>query len=615
MLNRLTKTALISLSLITSAQIAIAEDKIWRHGASAVGELKYPKDFTHFDYVNPDAPKGGELNLAASITFDTLNPALAKGDLGAGLDPVARSQWLFETLLTTSEDEISSEYGLLAEEFWYPEDYSSVTYKLRPEAKWHDGMPVTPEDVIFSYESFIKYDPQRENYYKHVEKAEKTGPLEVTFTFDEVGNQELPQIVGQLMVMPKHWWEGTDKDGKQRDISATTLEAPLGSGPYRISDVNPGSSITYERVENYWGKDLNVNIGRYNLDKIKYNYFADRNVMFEAFKADEIDFWSENEAKRWATGYDFPAFNDGKVKREVLPNAYRSSGVMIGFMPNLRREKFQDMKVRQALNLAYDFEEQNRTLFFGAYQRINSYFFGSELASSGLPTGRELEILEELRGEVPESVFTTEYTNPIGGTPQKSRGNLREAVKLLQEAGYVIQSGKLINKETNEQLTIELLLGSPIIEKVALPYAQALKKIGIDASVRVVDQSQYTNRVRSRDYDVIYSGWGQSLRPGNEQLSYWGSRSVDQNGSQNYMGISDPGIDKLINMIIFSENRDELIAATKAMDRVLLANNFIVPTYTLRASRIAYWDRFSHPEELPTYSIGFPDVWWSKSAN
>jgi microcin C transport system substrate-binding protein len=615
MLKRLTQTFLISLCLATSAQIANAEDKVWRHGASAVGELKYQKGFAHFNYVNPDAPKGGELDLPASITFDTLNPALAKGDLGAALDPVARTGWLFETLLTTSEDEISSEYGLLAEEFSYPEDYSSVTYRLHPEAKWHDGMPVTPEDVIFSYESFIKYDPQRENYYKHVEKAEKTGPREVTFTFDEVGNQELPQIVGQLMVMPKHWWEGTDKDGNPRDISATTLEAPLGSGPYRISDVNPGSSITYERVDNYWGKNLNVNIGRYNIDKIKYNYFADRNVMFEAFKADEIDFWSENEAKRWATGYNFPAFNAGKVKREVLPNAYRSSGIMIGFMPNLRREKFQDMNVRKALNLAYDFEEQNRTLFFDAYQRINSFFFGSELASSGLPTGREREILEELRGEIPDSVFTNEYTNPIGGTPQNSRGNLREAVNLLKQAGYEIRSGKLINTQTNEQLTIELLLGSPIIEKVALPYAQALKKIGIDASVRVVDQSQYTNRVRSRDYDVIYSGWAQSLRPGNEQHSYWGSRSVDQNGSQNYMGVSNPAIDKLIGQIIFSKDRDELIAVTKAMDRVLLANHFIVPTYTLRASRIAYWDRFTHPTELPTYSIGFPDVWWSKSAN
>lgn len=613
MFRSLIQTTALAIGLIAIPTTSFAEINIWRHGDTSIGDLKYKQNFPHFDYVNPEAPKGGELRLAASGTFDTLNPAPAKGDLGAALDPVARSGWLYESLLKSSEDEISAEYGLLAESFLYPSDYSYVKYRLRPTAKWHDGVSVTPEDVIFSFQSFIKYDPQRENYYKHVVDAKKTGPLEITFTFDEKGNQELPQIVGQLTVLPKHWWEGVDANGKKRDISATTLEAPLGSGPYRISDVNPGSSITYERVDNYWGEDLNVNIGQNNFDKIKYSYFTDRNVQFEAFKADDIEFWSENEAKRWATGYDFPAFNDGKIVRDILPNTYRSSGILVGFLPNTRRDKFKDANVRRALNLAYDFEEQNRTLFYDAYQRIDSYFFGSELASSGLPAGRELDILEELRGQIPESVFTQEYKNPIGGDPQKIRANLREAVTLLNRAGYELKSGKLINSTTGEPFTIELLLGSPILEKVALPYAQSLKRIGIDASVRIVDQSQYTNRIRSRDYDVIYSGWAQSLRPGNEQASYWGSRSVDQNGSQNYIGISDPAIDSLIDKIIFSDDRDELIAVTKALDRVLLANHFAVPTYTLRASRIAYWDRFDHPEELPTYSIGFPDVWWSKS--
>lgn len=600
---------LIASSLALLTQVSFAEDtKNWKHATALVGEPKYEEGFTHFDYVNVNAPKGGDLRLSAPGSFDTINPVTAKGDLATGLGLV------LETLMMSSLDEISSDYGLLAEAFSHPDDFSSVTYRLRENARWHDGMPVTPEDIIFSFESAIAHDPQRKNYYKNVVSAEKTGDREITFKFDEKNNRELPHIVGEILVQPKHWWEAKDANGKQRDISRTTLEPILGSGPYRISKVSPGSSVIFERVEDYWGKDENVNIGQNNFDKINYTYFSDRNVEFEAFKANDTDYWAENEAKRWATGYDFPAFNAGKVKQELLPNAYRSSGIMWGFIPNQRREQFRDQRVRRALNLAYDFEEQNRTLFYDAYQRIDSYFFGSELASSGLPTGLELDILEELRGDIPDSVFTQEYKNPVGGNPQKVRANLRQALKLFKEAGYETRKGKMVNVKTGRPFTFEIILNGPVIEKVALPYAQNLKKLGIEVSVRTVDPSQWVNRWRERDYDMIYYAWAQSLSPGNEQLGYWGSDAVDQPGSGNYAGIANPAIDKLIQKIIFAKARDELVATTKALDRVLLANDFVIPTYTLRASRIAYWDKFDRLDELPKYSLGFPTVWWSKSA-
>lgn len=594
-------------ALLSSAGFA-DDKKVWEHATSLVGSPKYQEGFTHFDYVNVNAPKGGDLRLSASGSFDTINPVPAKGDLAVGLGLT------IETLMVSSLDEISSDYGLLAEALSHPDDYSSVTFRLRDNARWHDGQAVTPEDVIFSFQSAIAHDPKRKNYYKHVISAEKTGAREVTFEFDEKNNRELPHIVGQLLIHPKHWWEAKDANGKQRDISRTTLEPILGSGPYRISGVSPGSSVNFERVEDYWGKNENVNIGQNNFDNISYSYFSDRNVEFEAFKANDIDYWTENEAKRWATGYDFPAFNDGKIKKEQLPNADRSSGLMLGFIPNQRRKQFKDQRVRRALNLAYDFEEQNRTLFFDAYKRIDSYFFGSELASSGLPEGLELSILEELGSQIPDRVFTQAYKNPIGGNPQKVRANLREAIKLFKEAGYETRNGKMVNVETGEPFSFEIILNGPIIEKVALPYAQNLKKIGVDVNIRTIDPSQWVNRWRERDYDMIYYGWAQSLSPGNEQLGYWGSAAVDQPGSGNYAGISDPAIDKLIQKTIFAKDRDELVATTKALDRVLLANDYIIPSYTLRASRIAYWDKVDRLDELPKYSLGFPTVWWSKIA-
>jgi microcin C transport system substrate-binding protein len=610
MSKRIVPLILALAAMIGPVSAAGAEEPEWRHATALVGEPGYPKGFAKFEYVNPDAPKGGVLRLTETGSFDTFNPVPAKGDLVVGLG------LMLETLMVPSEDEISANYGLLAEAVRYPDDYSWVSYRLRDNARWHDGVPITPEDVVWTFEQTVANNPQREFYFRHVIKAEATGPREITFTFDEKNNRELPKIVGELLVLPKHWWEANDPDGEPRRIGETTLEPLLGSGPYRMGAVSPGGTITYERVEDYWGADLNVNVGRHNFDSISYTYFSDRNVEFEAFKSDNSDFWEENEAKRWANAYDFPAALDGRIKRETPENAYRSRGVMVGFVPNLRREKFSDPRVRRALNFAYNFEDQNKNLFFGQYQRVDSYFFGTELASSGLPQGEELAILESLRGQIPDSVFTTVYENPVGGTENdvqaNMRNNLRQAVSLFREAGYTLRGNRMVNEKTGQPFGFEILLNGPIIEKVALPFAQNLKRIGVDVSVRVIDSSQFVNRVRSRDFDMIYTGWGQTLSPGNEQAEYWGSEAAAREGSANYGGISDPAVDELVKQIAFAKDRDTLINVVRALDRVLLANYLVIPTYTLHNSRIAYWNRLARPDELPRYSTGFPGIWWFK---
>jgi microcin C transport system substrate-binding protein len=454
----------------------------------------------------------------------------------------------------------------------------------------------------------VELNQSQRFYYQHVVKAEVTAPDQVTFTFDQKGNRELPQIVGQLLILPKHWWEGADARGNQRDISKSTLEPTLGSGPYKVGSVTAGRSITYERVPDYWGADVNVNVGQNNFDKVSYEYYRDLNVEFEAFKADDFDYWNENEAKRWATAYDFPAVAAGKVKKELVTLA-KADGVMVGFVPNLRRPFFQDVRVRRALNYAFDFEELNRTIFFNQYSRINSFFFGLPLAASGLPQGKELEILNTVKDKVPPEVFTTEYTNPVGGDPQKQRDNLRKAVDLLQQAGYELKGNKLVGKD-GKPVTIELLLNGPTIERVALPYQKSLARIGITLNIRSVDTSQFVTRLRSRDFDMVYTGWGESNSPGNEQLDFWGSAAADRDSSRNYAGIKDPAVDELINRIIFSKDRDEQIAAIHALDRVLMWNQYVIPSYTLVQERIAYWNRFGHPDPYPKFAIGFPTVWW-----
>jgi microcin C transport system substrate-binding protein len=576
-----------------------------RHALSLFGEPKYPADFKRFDYVNPDAPKGGVARQILIGTFDNFNVAVAgvKGSIAvaAGL--------IYEALTTPSLDEASTEYGALAEAVSHPEDFSWVTYRLRAQAKWHDGKPVTPDDVIFSLDAFKKYHPQYSAYYRHVVKAEKVGERDIKFTFDAPGNRELPQIVGQLTVLPKHWWEGTDSEGRKRDISATTLEKPLGCSAYRIREFVPGRSISLERVKDYWGRDLNVNIGRNNFDELRYEYFRDSTVALEAFKGDQVDWRLENSAKNWATAYDFPAVTEKHVLLEEFPN--RSSGIMQAFALNVRRDKFKDSRVRRALNFAFDFEEMNKQIFFNQYKRISSYFDGTELASSGLPQGRELEILETVRTDVPSEVFTTPYTNPVGGSPEAVRDNLREALRLFKEAGYEVRDRKLVDAKTGTQFALELLDEDPTYERIMLFYKPSLERLGIAVSVRTIDPTQYENRLRNWDFDVVVSSWGESLSPGNEQREYWSSQAADMAGSRNIIGIKNPAIDKLIERVIFTRDRDDLVAATRALDRVLLWNHYVVPQWNYPKIRTARWDRFGRPSELPKYGLsGFPAIWW-----
>jgi microcin C transport system substrate-binding protein len=577
----------------------------WRHALSLFGDVKYLAGFKRFDYVNPNAPKGGVVRTIAIGTFDNFNVAVAgvKGSLGASV------QLIYESLMTASLDEVSTEYGALAESVSHPEDFSSATYRLRPQAKWHDGKPVTPEDVIFSLDAFKKHHPQYSAYYRHVVKAEKTGERDIEFTFDAPGNRELPQIVGQLTVLPKHWWEGTDSEGRKRDISTTTLEKPLGSGAYRIKEFVPGRSIAFERVKDWWGANLSANVGRNNFDELRYEYFRDSTVALEAFKGDQVDWRTENSAKNWATAYDFPAVTEKRVLLEEFPN--RSSGIMQAFALNIRRDKFSDPRVRRALNFAFDFEEMNKQIFFNQYKRISSYFDGTELASSGLPQGRELEILEKVRAEVPAEVFTTAYSNPVGGNPEAVRENLREGLRLLKEAGYEVRDRKLVDAKSGTPFALELLGADPSFERVMLFFKPSLERLGIAVSVRTIDPTQYENRLRSWDFDIVVSSWPESLSPGNEQREYWGSQAADMAGSRNIIGIKNPAVDKLIERVIFATDRDDLVAATKALDRVLLWNHYVVPQWNYPKVRTARWDRFGRPSELPKYGqSAFPSIWW-----
>ena len=581
----------------------------WRHGVSLYGDLKYPEGFRQFDYVNADAPKGGAVRQIALGTFDNFNMVVAgiKGNLARGITLV------YDTLLAESLDEVSSQYGLIAEAVSYPDDFSSASYRLRAQAKWHDGSPITAEDVIFSFNAWKQYSPQLAAYYRHVVKVEKSSDRQITFTFDGPGNRELPQIVGQLIILPKLWWEGSGTDGKKRDISQTMLEPPLGSGPYRLKSFSAGREVVYERAKDYWGRALNVRIGRDNFDELRFEYFRDSTVALEAFKADAIDWQVENSAKNWATAYGFPAVAAKRVLLEQFP--INNIGEMQAFAFNIRRDKFKDPRVRLAFNYALDFEGMNRQLFYGQYKRIASYFQNTDLAASGLPTGRELEILQTVRNEVPPEVFTTPYTNPVGGNPEADRNNLRQAVLLLRQAGYEVRDERLINSKTGEPYAVEFLSDDPALERVFLFYKPSLERLGISVTARLIDNAQYENRLRAFDFDIIVSTWGESLSPGNEQRDYWGSKAADQPGSFNLVGIKNPAIDALINQVIFAKSRGDLVAATKALDRVLLWNHYVVPQWTYPYVRTARWDRFSRPDPLPKYGMdAFPTLWWWDAA-
>lgn len=579
----------------------------WRYASSLMGEPKYPADFKHYDYVNPNAPKGGTLNRVAVGTFDSLNPYVIQGVAAAGLADFGGG-YLYDTLMTDSIDQSSTQYPLIAEALQYPDDFSWVKFKLNPKARWHDGEPITVEDVIWSFNVLKKQSPMYNKYYGDVEKAEKTGDGEVKFTFSQKGNRELPQIMGQLAILPQHWWEGKDAQGKQRDITRPTLEIPLGSSAYKIESVRPGQAIVWARVDDYWAKDLPVNLGRYNFDHLHYEYYLSDDATWEAFKkGGDYDYRLENRAQRWAEQYNFPAAQRGDVVKKSFP--YHAVGRMQGYFLNTRRDEFKDPKVRQALTYAFDFEAMNRLLFFNQYQRIESYFSGNELALSGPPTEAEQDILETVKDALPADALTKEFKLPVYDSPQATRDNLRTALKLLGEAGWTLKNNRLTN-EKGETFSFEILDDGPSFEKVHNLFIQNLKRIGIDARVRIVDAAQYQARVNDFDYDVIVSSIAQTASPGNEQRDFWGSKSADFKGSRNYAGIKNPAIDKLIDRVIYAKDRDELVAASHALDRALLWNYYVIPQWYSDHINVAYWNKFGMPEKQPDYAGIDPFSWW-----
>ncbi|MBF0332619.1 MAG: ABC transporter substrate-binding protein [Alphaproteobacteria bacterium] len=587
---------IIALACLLFALPAAAAEPAPVHGLAMHGQPKYPAGFQHFDYVDPNAPKGGDVRLHAIGTFDSLHPFIVKGMPAAGIG------MMFETLLTSSADEPFTEYGLIAETIRVPEDRSWVEFTLRPEARFHDGKPITVEDVIFSLDILkTKGLPLYRFYYAAVKKAEKTGPRAVRFTFDGGDNRELPLIVGQMPVLPKHYWEN-------RQFDQTTLEAPLGSGPYRVASLEPGRFVVYERVADWWAKDLPVSRGLHNFDRIRYDYYRDTTVALEAFKAGEYDWRLENESKKWATGYDFPALAEGRAKKEEIGHD-RPTG-MQAFVFNQRRPLFQDARVRQALSYAFDFEWTNKNLFYGQYTRTESYFSNSELASEGLPSPAELAVLEPLRDKVPPEVFTATYQPPGSDGSGNIRDGLRKALDLLRQAGWTVEAGRLLDAQ-KRPFAFEILIDSATWERIALPYARNLERLGIVATVRTVDTAQYKNRVDAFDFDMIVDVWGQSQSPGNEQAEFWGSEAAATEGSRNTIGVKDQAVDALVSKIISAPDRETLVARTRALDRVLLWHHYVVPHWHIDYDRVAYWDKFGRPAVTPAQGVQF-NAWWIK---
>lgn len=568
-----------------------------RHALTLYDEApKYPAGFAHFDYVNPDAPKGGTLRQAGFGGFDSLNPFINKG---VAADEIGL---VYDTLTKRSLDEPFTEYGLLAERIEKAADNRWVRFRLHPEARFHDGAPVTAADVVFSFDTLMKDGaPQYKAYYADVEKAVAEDRHTVRFDFRQAGNRELPLIVGQLPVLPQHAWEG-------REFARTSLEPPLGSGPYRVAEVQAGRSIRYTRVADWWGKDLPVNRGQYNFDSLVIDYYRDNTVALEALKAGQFDFWIETSAKNWATAYDTPAVRDGRLIREEIAN-HNPTG-MQGFIFNLRRPQFQDTRVREALGLLFDFEWTNRQLFHGAYIRTHSYFENSELAARGLPGADELKLLEPWRGQLPAQVFEAEYRPPQSDGSGVIREQRRRAFELLQEAGWRLEKDRMLDA-TGQPVSIEFLLAQVEFERVLLPYKRNLASLGIELQIRRADVSQYINRLRSRDFDMVVGSFGQSSSPGNEQREYWHSSSADNPGSRNLIGLKDPAIDALVEGLIAADSRASLIAHTRALDRVLLWGHYVVPNWHIKTWRVARWDHFAHPAVTPLYDIGL-HTWWQR---
>ncbi|WP_428033285.1 extracellular solute-binding protein [Amphritea sp.] len=565
-----------------------------QHGISMYGDLKYPAGFEHFDYVNPDAPKGGSVSEDALGTFDSFNGFIIKGAAADGMGLI------YDSLLTKSQDEPFSLYGLLAESLETADDRSWIIFNLNPSARFSDGQPVTAEDVIYTFKLLREQGaPFYQSYYRDIVNIEALSERRVKFSFSANENRELALIVGEVSILPKHFWE-------KRDFSKPGLEIPVGSGPYLIDSFDAGRSITYRRNKDYWGADLPVNRGRFNFDTIRYDYYKDGNVALEAFKGGEYDFRQETSSKQWATGYTGAVFDEGKI---ITRNqVHQNPTGMQAFILNNRKPYFSDSRVREALAYAFDFEWTNQNIFYNAYTRTNSYFSNSEMAATELPTEEELKILEPIRNQVPPEVFTQVYKAPSTNGDGNIRGQLRIALRLLKSAGWTLKDGLLVGPD-GKQMTFEILLVQPAFERVVAPFARNLERMGIKPSIRIIDASQYINRVRSFDFDVIVSGFGQSTSPGNEQREFWHSSTADQPGSRNMIGIKNPAVDYLIEQLIQAPDREQLVLRTRALDRVLQWNHYVIPQYHINSYRVAYWDKFGFPKIQPKYSLGF-DTWW-----
>nr|WP_235906738.1 extracellular solute-binding protein [Pseudomonas saliphila] len=586
-----TTTGLILLTLATFSQAQSTES----HALTLYGEPpKYSADFSHFDYVNPQAPKGGTLRLSGFGSFDSLNGFISRGAAADQLN------LLYDTLTFHSLDEPFTEYGLLAERIERPEDNTWVRFHLRDEARFHDGQPVTAEDVVFTFNTLVeKGAPFYRAYYADVKEVVADSERSVTFHFHNGQNRELPLVLGQLPVLPAHYWA-------ERDFERNGLEHPLGSGPYQVENVRPGRSITYKRVEDYWAADLPVLRGFYNFDRVVVDYYRDTGVALEAFKAGQFDFNQEVSARNWATGYDSPALKAGQIIKEEIAN--QNTQGMQGFVFNLRRPHFQDRRVRHAISLLFDFEWANGRLFHSAYTRSASYFANSKLAATGTPTEQELSLLDPLRDQLPDETFGPAYTPPKTDGSGNIREQMREAYALLQEAGWRIENDQLVN-EQGEPLSFEFLLVQADFERVLLPFKRNLASLGIELNLRRIDTSQYINRLRSRDFDMVVSGFGQSNSPGNEQREYWHSSSADNPGSRNLMGLKDPAVDTLVEGLIQADSREALVTHTRALDRVLRVSHLLVPNFHTDVYRVAYWNKFAHPTQPPKYDIGL-FTWW-----
>lgn len=595
------KTTLAKLTILITFVItnpSFADTNNIAHAIAMHGSPKYNTNFKHVDYVNPNAPKGGSITYSAVGSYDSFNPFILKGQGAAGIGN------LFETLTTPSDDEAFTEYGLLAETIEWPDDRSWVAFTLRKEAKWHDGKPVTVDDVVWTFNTLMeKGHPFYKYYYGDVTEVIKEDLHKVRFNFKGNTNMELPLIIGQLPVLPKHYWQ-------DKNFDETTLEIPIGSGPYKIKSFDAGRAITYELDQNYWGKDIPIKKGTENFGVIKYEYYKDRSIEREAFKSGEIDFFSENTSKDWATSYGISAVKNKIIIKELIE--HENPQGMQAFIFNTRKDIFKDKKVRKALTYAFDFEWTNKNLFYGAYKRTNSFFENSELASRGLPQGQELKVLKNYKDILPNEVFIKIYNPPKTDGSGFIRNNLQLATRLLSSAGWKLVNGQLVHNQTNQPFEFEILLVSPAFERIVLPFKDNLQKLGILVEVRTIDSAQYQNRTDNFDFDMIVSTFRQSLSPGNEQRNFWGSDAANTNGSRNIIGIDNSVINDLIEKIISAKDREELITTTRALDRVLLWNHFVIPQWHISAYRVLYWDIFDKPKTRPKYSLG-TNTWWIDS--